>query len=255
MTEPGMGSDLASMSTTAIRDGDDYVVNGSKTFITNGINGDLIIIAAKTDPNERHRGISLLVAERDMTGLTRGRNLDKLGLHSQDTAELFFSDMRIPAANLLGVEGGGFAQLVRKLAQERLSIACSAIAAARAALEWTVEYCRSRNAFGQKIGSFQNSRFMLADMRADVEVGTQYIDQCVLALNAGRLAPDDAAIAKWRATEMQSRVVDQGLQLHGGYGYMSEYPIARAYADARVTRIYGGTTEIMKEIVGRAMGF
>ena len=255
MTEPGMGSDLASMGTTAIRDGDHYVVNGSKTFITNGINSDIIVVAVKTDPTQKHRGMSLVVVERGMAGFERGRNLDKIGLHSQDTAELFFTDVQVPVANLLGVEGEGFKQLVQNLAQERLSIAVAGVAAARAALAWTVEYCQSRNAFGQKIGSFQNSRFMLAEMKADVEMATQYVDQGVLALNAGRLSPDDAAIAKWRCTEVQNRVIDRGLQLHGGYGYMMEYPIARAFADARVTTIYGGTTEIMKEIVGRGMGF
>lgn len=255
MTEPNTGSDLAAMTTRAVRDGDHYVVNGVKTFITNGINADLIVTAVKTDPSERHRGISLLVLERGLDGFERGRNLNKLGLHSQDTAELYFNDVRVPADNLLGPEGTGFQQLMRNLPRERLSIAIAGIGAARAVLDWTVEYCRQRTAFGTKIGSFQNSRFVLAEMRADVEIMTQYVDQCVIALNERRLTADDAALVKWRSTEVQNRVADRGLQLHGGYGYMLESPIARAFADARVTTIYGGTTEIMKEIVGRAMGF
>ena len=254
MTEPGVGSDLAAMATTAVADGDHFVVNGSKTFITNGINADLVITAVKTDPSERHRGISLLVLERGMDGFTRGRNLDKIGMHSQDTAELFFADVRVPRANLLGVEGGGFGHLMTNLAQERLSIAAAGVAAARAALDWTVEYCRERRAFGQPIGSFQNTRFELATLATEVEVGQAFIDRCVEALGAGTLSAEDAAMAKWWATELQGRAVDVGVQLHGGYGYMVEYPIARAYADARVTRIYGGTTEIMKEIIGRSLG-
>ncbi|MEA3216129.1 MAG: hypothetical protein QOJ19_2285 [Acidimicrobiia bacterium] len=255
MTEPGIGSDLASMTTTAIRDGDRYIVNGSKTFITNGINSDLVIVAAKTDPSQKHKGMSLVVVERGMKGFERGRNLDKLGLHSQDTAELFFNDVEVPVENLLGAEGQGFAHLVTNLPQERLSIAVAGVAAARAALGWTVEYCKNRTAFGQPIGSFQNSKFRLAEMATEIEVGTHYIDQCVLALNAGQLSAEDAAMAKWWCTEMQKRVVDTCLQLHGGYGYMMEYPIARAYADARIQTIYGGTTEIMKEIIGRSLGF
>jgi alkylation response protein AidB-like acyl-CoA dehydrogenase len=255
MTEPGIGSDLASMTTTAIRDGDRYIVNGSKTFITNGINSDLVIVAAKTDPSQKHKGMSLVVVERGMKGFERGRNLDKLGLHSQDTAELFFNDVEVPVENLLGAEGQGFAHLVTNLPQERLSIAVAGVAAARAALGWTVEYCKNRTAFGQPIGSFQNSKFRLAEMATEIEIGTHYIDQCVLALNAGQLSAEDAAMAKWWCTEMQKRVVDTCLQLHGGYGYMMEYPIARAYADARIQTIYGGTTEIMKEIIGRSLGF
>jgi alkylation response protein AidB-like acyl-CoA dehydrogenase len=254
MTEPGIGSDLASMGTTAIRDGDDYVVNGSKTFITNGINADLVITAVKTDPSQRHRGMSLLVVERGMAGFERGRNLEKVGLHAQDTAELFFDDVRVPAANLLGAEGEGFRHLVQNLPQERLSIAVTGVAAARVALGWTLDYAKQRTAFGQPIGSFQNSRFRLAEMATEVEVAQAFVDKCVLALNAGELSAEDAAMAKWWCTELQGRVVDTGVQLHGGYGYMSEYPIARAYADARITRIYGGTTEIMKEIIGRSLG-
>jgi len=254
MTEPGIGSDLAGMSATAIRDGDHYVLNGSKTFITNGINADLVIVAAKTDPKQRHRGISLLIAERGMEGFERGRKLHKLGQHAQDTAELSFEDVRVPAANLLGREGEGFINLVSNLPQERLSIAASALAAAEAALEWTLAYVRERQAFGQPIGSFQNSRFTLAELHTEVEIARIYIDHCVRALDAGELTAEDAAAAKWWTTELQGRVVDAGVQLHGGYGYMLEYPIARAYADARVTRIYGGANEIMKEIIGRSLG-
>jgi alkylation response protein AidB-like acyl-CoA dehydrogenase len=255
MTEPGLGSDLASMTTAAVRDGDSYIVNGSKTFITNGINADLVITAVKTDPSERHRGISLLILERGMEGFERGRNLDKLGLHSQDTAELFFTDVRVPTANLLGdEEGRGFFQLVGNLPQERLSIAMAGIAAARAALDMTLVYVKERHAFGQAVGSFQNSRFTLAELATEIEIGQTFIDRCILALNERTLTAEEAAMAKWWCTELQKRTVDRCLQLHGGYGYMNEYPIARAYADARVTTIYGGTTEIMKEIIGRSLG-
>jgi len=254
MTEPGMGSDLASMKTTAVKDGDTYIVNGSKTFITNGINSDLVIVAAKTDPNERHKGMSLLVVERGMEGFERGRNLDKIGLHAQDTAELFFNDVRVPAANLLGAEGQGFFQLVHNLPQERLGIAAAGVAHARAALGWTLEYCKERTAFGQPIGSFQNSRFKLAEMATEVEIGQTFVDRCVEELRAGTLTAENAAMAKWWCTEMQKRTVDTCLQLHGGYGYMLEYPVATAYLDARITTIYGGTTEIMKEVIGRSLG-
>ena len=254
MTEPGIGSDLASMSTTALRDGDDFVVNGSKTFITNGINADLVITAVKTDPSQRHAGMSLIVLERGMPGFERGRNLEKLGLHSQDTAELFFTDVAVPRANLLGEEGQGFFQLVHNLPQERLSIAASGVAAARAAMGWTLDYVTQRTAFGQPVGSFQNSRFVMAEIATEVEIAQVFVDRCVLALNAGELTAEEAAMAKWWCTELQKRVVDRALQLHGGYGYMLEYPIARAYADARITTIYGGTTEIMKEIIGRSLG-
>jgi alkylation response protein AidB-like acyl-CoA dehydrogenase len=255
MTEPGIGSDLASMSTTARRDGDAYVVNGSKTFITNGINADLVITAVKTDPSERHRGISLLILERGMDGFERGRNLEKLGLHSQDTAELFFTDVRVPLDNRLGEEDGqGFFQLVANLPQERLSIAMAGVAASRTALDWTLAYVKQRTAFGQPIGSFQHSRFSLAELATEIEIGQTFVDRCVVALNEGNLTAEEAAMAKWWCTELQKRTVDTCLQLHGGYGYMAEYPIARAYADARVTTIYGGTTEIMKEIIGRSLG-
>jgi alkylation response protein AidB-like acyl-CoA dehydrogenase len=253
MTEPGTGSDLASITTTAAADGDDYVVNGSKTFITNGINADLVITAVKTDPEQRHKGISLLVLERGMAGFERGRNLQKLGMHAQDTAELFFTDVAVPRTNLLGDEGQGFVQLVHNLPQERLSIAAAGVAAARAALDWTIGYVQEREAFGQPIGSFQNSRFTLAECATEVAIGEAFVDKCVVSLNAGTLTAEDAAMAKWWCTELQQRVVDRGVQLHGGYGYMTEFPIARAYADARITTIYGGTTEIMKEIIGRSL--
>ena len=254
MTEPSIGSDLAGMSTRARREGEHYVVDGSKTFITNGINADLVIVAVKTDPSERHRGISLLVLERGMEGFSRGRNLEKIGQHAQDTAELTFAEVRVPVENLLGGEGEGFGQLVWNLPQERLSIAASAVAACEAALAWTLEYVRERHAFGRPIGSFQASRFTLAEVRSEVEIARVYIDRCVQALNAGELTAEDAAMAKWWCSDLQGRVVDRCLQLHGGYGYMLEYPIARAFVDARVTRIYGGANEIMKEIVGRSMG-
>jgi long-chain-acyl-CoA dehydrogenase len=254
MTEPEMGSDLAGLRTTALRDGDVYVVNGSKTFITNGINADLVIVAVKTDPSERHAGISLLIVERGMEGFERGRNLEKVGMHAQDTAELFFEDVRVPVENLLGEEGQGFRYMTSNLPQERLSIAIAGVAAARGALDATIEYTKQRRAFGQPIGSFQNTRFALAESATEVELATVFCDQAVLALNAGELSPEDAAMAKWWSTELQGRVIDRCLQLHGGYGYMLEYPIARAFVDARVTRIYGGTTEIMKEIIGRSLG-
>jgi alkylation response protein AidB-like acyl-CoA dehydrogenase len=254
MTEPGIGSDLASMTTSAIRDGDDYVVNGSKTFITNGINADLVITAVKTNPAERHTGMSLVVLERGMAGFERGRNLDKIGMHAQDTAELFFNDVRVPVANRLGEEGSGFRSLVTKLPQERLSIAATGVAAARQALDITLEYVKERTAFGVPIGSFQNSRFRLAEMATEIEIAQTFVDRCVVALNAGELTAEEAAMAKWWCTELNKRVVDTCLQLHGGYGYMTEYPIARAYADTRITTIYGGTTEIMKEIIGKSLG-
>ncbi len=254
MTEPGIGSDLAAMSTSARREGDHYVVNGSKTFITNGINADLVILAVKTDPAERHRGISLMIVERGMQGFTRGRNLEKLGQHAQDTAELSFDDVHVPVENLLGEEGEGFRYLVSNLPQERLSIAASAVAAAEAAIGWTLEYVRERKAFGQPIGSFQSSRFTLAELHGETQVARAFVDQCAQALNAGELTAEDAATAKWWCTDLQGRVIDRCLQLFGGYGYMLEYPIARAFADARVTRIYGGANEIMKEIVGRSLG-
>lgn len=254
MTEPGTGSDLAGITTTAIRDGGEYLLNGSKTFITNGINADLVVVAAKTDPAARHSGISLLVVERDMPGFERGRNLDKIGMHSQDTAELFFRDVRVPVANLLGGEGSGFEQLTANLAQERLSIAITGQAVAAAALDWTLAYVQERTAFGRPIGSFQNTKFVLAEVKTEVDIAQAYVDQCVLQLNAGELTEAAAAQAKYWCTDLQQRAVDRCLQLFGGYGYMLEYPIARAYADARVTSIYGGTNEVMKTIIAKSLG-
>jgi alkylation response protein AidB-like acyl-CoA dehydrogenase len=253
MTEPGAGSDLSGIRTTARRDGDDYVVNGAKTFITNGINADLVITAVRTS-EDRHQGLSLVIVERGMPGFARGRNLDKLGMHSQDTAELSFADVRVPASNRLGAENDGFAQLTGKLPQERLSIAVSGLAEARAAFEETLSYVKDRKAFGTTIGSFQNTKFTLAEIATEIDVTQVFIDQCVNRLNAGELSVADAAEAKWWATELQGRTVDRCLQLHGGYGYMSEYAISRRYADARITRIYGGATEIMKSVVSKSLG-
>jgi len=254
MTEPGTGSDLASIRTTAERRGDYYILNGQKTFISNGIISDVVIVVAKTDPALRHKGISLLVVERGMEGFNRGRKLDKVGLKAQDTAELSFEDVKVPIANLLGEEGKGFSYLMRQLAQERLSIGVSAVAACETALDITLEYCKERTAFGQPIGSFQNSRFKFAEMKTEIEIARVFIDRCIEDLNDGDLTPETAAMAKWWTSDLQKRVVDQCVQLHGGYGYMLEYPIARAYLDARVQSIYAGTNEIMKEIIGRSMG-
>jgi alkylation response protein AidB-like acyl-CoA dehydrogenase len=252
MTEPGTGSDLAGIATRAVRDGDDWIVNGAKTFITNGINADLVVVAVRTGP-DRHKGLSLLVLERGMEGFERGRKLDKLGMHAQDTAELSFTDVRVPAANMLGAEGGGFLGLTRNLAQERISSAVAAVAAASAALALTVDYVRERKAFGSPIGGFQNTRFVIAQMSTEIDIAQAYVDRCVIALNEGDLSPVDAAKAKWWSTEMHGRIVDAGVQLHGGYGYMSEYPISQAYVDARVQRIYAGSTEVMKDLIGRSM--
>ena len=254
MTEPGTGSDLAGIATTARRDGDRYILNGSKTFITNGINSDIIIVAAKTDPTQRHTGMSLMVVERGMPGFERGRNLDKIGMHSQDTAELFFTDVEVPVANLLGDEGRAFHYLTSNLAQERLSIAVAGVAFARSALGWTIDYVKERQAFGQSISNFQNTKFVLAEQRTAIDVAQAYVDQCIVALNADELSAAEAAAAKYWCTELQNSVTDKCLQLFGGYGYMSEYPIARAYADARITTIYGGTTEVMKTIIAKEMG-
>ncbi|MGZ3621664.1 MAG: acyl-CoA dehydrogenase family protein [Ktedonobacteraceae bacterium] len=254
MTEPGTGSDLAAISTTAERIGDYYILNGQKTFISNGIISDVVIVVAKTDPALRHKGISLLVVERNMQGFNRGRKLDKVGLKAQDTAELSFEDVKVPVTNLLGEEGKGFSYLMRQLAQERLSVGVSAVAACETALDMTLEYCKERTAFGQPIGSFQNSRFKLAEMKTEIEIARVFVDRCIEELNDGNLTPETAAMAKWWTSDLQKRVVDQCVQLHGAYGYMLEYPIARAYLDARVQSIYAGTNEIMKEIIGRSMG-
>ncbi|GAA1835395.1 acyl-CoA dehydrogenase family protein [Pseudonocardia ailaonensis] len=252
MTEPGTGSDLAGIRTTAVREGDHYVVDGAKTFITNGINADLVITAVRTGDHP-HRGLSLLVVERDTPGFARGRTLDKIGLAAQDTAELSFTGARVPVANLLGEEGTGFAGLTRNLAQERLSCAVSAVAQSAAALGWTVEHVRSRQAFGSPIGALQNTRFRLAELATEIDIAQQWVDRCVAEHLTGELTEVDAAKAKWWTTELQGRVMDTCLQLHGGYGYMREYPIAHAWMDSRVSRIYAGTTEIMKEIIGRSL--
>ena len=254
MTEPTMGSDLASMKTTAVRDGDDYVINGSKTFISSAFNCDLVIVACKTDPTQRHRGMSLIVVEADRPGFERGRNLDKVGQHSADTGELFFSDLRVPVANLLGEEGSGFTQLVTKLPRERLGIAMGAVAQAEAAFQLGLTYAKEREAFGQPIGSFQHNRFQLAEMRTEIDIARVFVDRQLQALNEKTLSAETAAEAKWWTTELCKRVVDTCVQLHGGYGYMEEYPIARMFRDTRIMTIYGGTTEIMKEIIGRSLG-
>ena len=251
MTEPGAGSDLQGVRTTAVRDGDAWVVNGAKTFITNGIHADLVIVVARTDPGAGSRGFSLLVVERAMAGFTRGRKLEKIGLQAQDTAELAFDDVRVPVENVLGQLGGGFVHLMERLPGERISIAEQAHTASRAALGWTLEHTRTRTVFGQPIASFQNTAFEFADMVSEIDVLEAYLDAAVLALNAGTLTAVDAAKAKLRATELQKRVMDRCLQLFGGYGYMLEYPIARAFVDARVQTIYGGTSEIMKTIIAR----
>ncbi|MFD3684517.1 acyl-CoA dehydrogenase family protein [Nocardiopsis sp. NPDC058631] len=254
MTEPGTGSDLQGITTSAVRDGDEFVVNGSKTFITNGINADLVVVVCRTDPGAGAQGFSLIAVERGTPGFERGRNLDKIGMKAQDTAELFFDDVRVPVANLIGTEGQGFVHLMENLPQERLSIATCAVASADAVLQHTVEYCRDRTAFGRPIGRFQNSRFVLAEIATEVDMARTYVDRGIQLLNRGELTVEDAAMAKWWTTEMCNRAVDRCLQLHGGYGYMMEYPVARAWQDTRVQTIYGGTTEIMKEIVGRGLG-
>jgi alkylation response protein AidB-like acyl-CoA dehydrogenase len=254
MSEPAAGSDLQGIKTHAVREGDDWVLNGSKTFITNGINSDLVIVVAKTDPDKGAHGISLLAVERGMPGFERGRNLEKVGLKAQDTAELFFDNVKVPANNLLGEEGHGFIHLMENLPQERLSISVGAVAASEQVLATTIEYCKTRTAFGKPIGSFQNTRFVLAELATEVEIARHYLDKSISEHNAGRYSVTDAAMGKWWTTELQKRVVDSCMQLHGGYGYMMEYPVAKAFVDSRVQTIYGGTTEIMKEIVGRSLG-
>lgn len=252
MTEPGAGSDLSGIRTKAVRDGDHFVVDGAKTFITNGINADLVITVVRTGEHP-HKGLSLLVVEDGTPGFSRGRNLEKVGMHAQDTAELVFENCRVPAANLLGVEGEGFFGLTNNLPQERLNIAIGAIAGAQAALDQTMQYVRDRTAFGKPIGSLQTIKHRLALLVTEVEITQTYVDRCILALNDGSLSVEDAAKAKLWSTELQGRVVDACVQLHGGYGYMLEYPIARAYIDNRIQRIYGGTSEIMTEIIGRSL--
>jgi alkylation response protein AidB-like acyl-CoA dehydrogenase len=254
MTEPGAGSDLQGVRTTAVAQGDHYILNGSKTFISNGINADLVVVVARTDPDAGHQGISLLVVERGMEGFERGRNLDKIGLHAQDTAELSFTDVRVPKENLLGEEGQGFLYLMMNLPQERLIIGAQAVAAAEHVVELCLDYAKTRQAFGKPIGSFQHNRFLLAEMATEVRVARSFLDDCLRRHLEGQLTPVDAAMVKWWSTELQNKLVNQGVQLHGGYGYMMEYPIARAYLDSRISTIYGGTTEIQKEIIGRSLG-
>ena len=254
MTEPGTGSDLAGIATTAVLDGDHYVLNGSKTFISNGINADIVIVAARTESDSRHGGLSLLVVERGMAGFERGRNLDKIGMHAQDTAELSFADVRVPVSNLLGEAGQGFRYLVSNLPQERLTIAVASVAAAARAVELTTEYVNERKAFGKPLAAQQNTRFTIADAHLQTEVTRAFVDNCLALHVDGALSADRAAMAKLAATENQGRVVDACLQMFGGYGYMAEYPISRAYVDARVQRIYGGASEIMKEIVAKSLG-
>jgi len=249
MTEPDTGSDLQAIKTRIEDKGDHYLLNGSKVYISNGILGDLIIVAAKSD-----EGINLIVVERGMAGFTRGRNLKKMGLKSQDTAELFFEDVKVPKENLLGELGQGFIYLMQKLAQERLVTAAGAMGACHFAFEETMDFVKERKAFGQPIGKFQNTRFKMAEMHTEIMIGQTFLDSLVVKLNANELSADDAAAAKWWCTDLQNRVVDQCVQFHGGAGYMWEYPIARAYVDARITPIFAGTNEIMKEIIGRGLG-
>jgi acyl-CoA dehydrogenase len=251
---PGAGSDLQGIAASAVRDGGHYVLNGQKTFISNGQLCDLVIVVARTDPAAGPRGLSLLVVERGMAGFDRGRNLDKVGMHAQDTSELFFSDVRVPAGNLLGDEGGGFVALMQNLPRERVAIGTTALAAAEAVFEQTLEYCKQRQAFGRPIGSFQYNRFVLAEMATELAVARAFTDRAVTKHIAGRLSNEDASMLKWWDTELCNKIVDRCVQLHGGYGYMREYPVARAFADGRAQTIFGGTTEIMKEIIGRGLG-
>ena len=251
MSEPGAGSDLRGIDTTAVRDGDDWVINGSKTFITSGILADLVIVFAKTDSDAGSRGFSLFVVEDGTPGFSRGRKLDKVGLHAQDTAELFFDNVRVSGKDLLGELGGGFSYLMRSLPLERLGIAIAGQVSAEAVFEWTMAYVKEREAFGKPIGRFQGLGVTLAELATGIEVSRAYIDRCVREYNKGTLTAVDAAKAKLWATELQDKVIDTGVQLHGGYGYMMEYPVAKAFIDARVQRIYGGTNEIMKEIIHR----
>ncbi len=254
MTEPGTGSDLQGIKTRAVKEGDHYILNGSKTFITNGINADLVIVVAQTDPDKGAQGFSLLAVERGMPGFERGRHLDKVGLDAQDTAELSFTDVKVPVENLIGEEGMGFIYLMQNLPQERISLAIMAAAAMESVLEETISYVKERKAFGKPIGSFQNSRFLLAELSTEATAVRIMVDEFIKLHLDDKLTAEQAAMAKWWTTEAQVRLVDRCLQLHGGYGYMREYGVAKAYLDARVQTIYGGTTEIMKEIVGRSLG-
>ncbi|MFF4272776.1 acyl-CoA dehydrogenase family protein [Streptomyces sp. NPDC001536] len=256
MTEPGTGSDLAGIRTTAVRDGETYVLSGSKTFITGGLLADLVIVVARTstDPGDRRAGLTLLVVEDGMAGFTRGRVLDKMGIKVQDTVELAFDDVRVPVANRLGEEGAAFGYLGHNLPQERMTVAVGSVAQARAALDTTVGYVRERQVFGKPVASFQNTKFELAAVSAEIEAAQTMLDRAVLELVAGELSGADAARVKLFCTEMQARAVDRCLQLFGGYGYMAEFPISRLYADARITRIYAGTSEVMKVIIAKSLG-
>lgn len=253
MTEPGAGSDLAGIRTAAVRDGDHYVVDGAKTFISNGQCGDLFVIAVRTSP-ERHKGLSLLVVDAGTPGFSRGRNLEKIGLHAQDTSELTFTDMRVPVENLLGHEGEGFYHLVRNLPQERLALAVGAVAAAEGVLAQTLEYVKQRKAFGSPIAGFQHSQFVLAELATELDVARTYLDDCLAEHLTGELTAARAARLKWWTTDLQVRTADRCLQLHGGYGYMREYSVSRAFVDARIQTIYGGTNEIMKTIIAKDLG-
>jgi alkylation response protein AidB-like acyl-CoA dehydrogenase len=254
MSEPGAGSDLQGIRTTAVDAGDHYVLNGQKTFISNGILADLVIVVARTDPEAGHQGISLLVVERGMEGFERGRNLDKIGQHAQDTAELFFSDVRVPKENLLGEPGRGFVQLMTNLSQERLSMAVASATACERIVDLTLSYAKERTAFGRPIGRFQHNRFVIAEMATEAHIARVFVDDCIARHVRGELDAQTASMAKYWVTELQNKLVDRGLQMHGGYGYMNEYPIARAWVNSRVQTIYGGTTEIQKEIIGRSLG-
>jgi acyl-CoA dehydrogenase len=253
MTEPGTGSDLQGVRTTARLDGNELVINGAKTFITNGQMADVVIVVTKTDPAAGAKGISLVLVDGDTPGFRKGRNLEKLGLKAQDTSELFFDDVRVPTSNMLGEEGKGFVYLMQELAWERLQVAISAVANAEAALQWTVDYTKERNAFGKAIFDFQNTRFTLAGLKAEVTMARAFVDRCLELMMAGKLDAETGAMAKLVTSDLQGKVLDQCLQLFGGYGFMWEFPIARAYADARVQRIYAGTNEIMKEIIARSL--
>ncbi|MEV7023434.1 acyl-CoA dehydrogenase family protein [Kitasatospora sp. NPDC093558] len=253
MTEPGTGSDLQGIRTQAVDQGDHYLLNGAKTFISNGILADLVIVVARTTPEGGAHGLSLLVVERGTPGFERGRNLDKIGQKSQDTAELFFEDVKVPKENLLGELNGGFVHLMQNLAQERLAIAVAAIAGAEHLVEITTDYVKQREAFGRPLAKLQHVRFEIAELATECAVTRAFVDRCITEHNRYALTPADASMAKWWATELQKRTADRCLQLHGGYGYMSEFPVARAFTDGRIQTIYGGTTEIMKEIVGRSI--
>jgi alkylation response protein AidB-like acyl-CoA dehydrogenase len=254
MSEPAAGSDLQGVKTTALRQGDHFVLNGSKTFITNGWNADLVIVVAKTNPAAGAKGTSLLLVERGMQGFDKGKRLKKIGMKAQDTSELFFDNVQVPAASLLGAENSGFIYLMQELPWERLQIAISAVESAQAAIDWTVAYTKERKVFGSTVASFQNTRFKLAEMQTEVQVARVFVDKCISLLLDEKLDTATASMAKYWCSDLQCKVIDECLQLHGGYGYMWEYPIARAFADARVQRIYGGTNEIMKEVITRSMG-